>query len=288
MKDYYYILGIESTATEAEIKSAYHKLALKFHPDKNDGDKFFEDRFKDILEAYDTLAIGEKRIQYDSKFSNQKFGNNYSNDHQKYEEELRRKFEAELRRKEEEIKSKYQTPQQKAAEEAERNRKEDEARRKEAQQKLLNELKQLENSLSAKEKLLNDLKDKAKFIENEIPQIKKFINDLKSKLNTNERTPKDEEFIFNIKQDSAIINVLDTIKKIVHKDEQLICLHILLSYSKSYSVNTDLTDKYPHLLKLITTGKIKHEPLYYVYYKFTKYGKDPKAFEAELVNYLRA
>jgi len=77
MKDYYYILGIESTATLAEIKKAYRKLSVKFHPDKNKGDQFFEKRFKEIQEAYDTLSNKDKRINYDSKFKKQNFKSYY-------------------------------------------------------------------------------------------------------------------------------------------------------------------------------------------------------------------
>jgi len=55
IKDYYYILGIARDASQDEIKKAYRKLSTKFHPDKNDGDKFFAERFKDINEAYETL-----------------------------------------------------------------------------------------------------------------------------------------------------------------------------------------------------------------------------------------
>jgi len=52
MKDYYYILGINQTSGLEEIKKAYRKLSFKFHPDKNDGDVFFTERFKEIQEAY--------------------------------------------------------------------------------------------------------------------------------------------------------------------------------------------------------------------------------------------
>jgi len=67
-KDYYYILGLASNASKDEIKKAYRKLSTKFHPDKNDGDKFFEERFKDINEAYETLVDDAKRKVYDSRF----------------------------------------------------------------------------------------------------------------------------------------------------------------------------------------------------------------------------
>lgn len=65
MKDYYYILGLKKEASIEDIKKAYRKLSLKFHPDKNDGDKFFLDRFKEIQEAYETLSNSSKRIKYD-------------------------------------------------------------------------------------------------------------------------------------------------------------------------------------------------------------------------------
>lgn len=65
MKDYYYILGINESANSEQIKKAYRKLSLKFHPDKNDGDDFFADRFKEINEAYEILIDPVKRANYD-------------------------------------------------------------------------------------------------------------------------------------------------------------------------------------------------------------------------------
>ncbi len=64
-KDYYEILGIPKDATEEEIKRAYRKLALKYHPDRNPGDKESEERFKEISEAYKVLSDPEKRHIYD-------------------------------------------------------------------------------------------------------------------------------------------------------------------------------------------------------------------------------
>jgi molecular chaperone DnaJ len=64
-RDYYEVLGVTKTATEQEIKSAYRKLALKNHPDRNPGDKAAEDRFKEAAEAYAVLADGDKRHMYD-------------------------------------------------------------------------------------------------------------------------------------------------------------------------------------------------------------------------------
>ena len=64
-RDYYEVLGVVKTASEVEIKSAYRKLAMKHHPDKNPGDHTAEDKFKEAAEAYAILADAEKRGLYD-------------------------------------------------------------------------------------------------------------------------------------------------------------------------------------------------------------------------------
>ena len=64
-KDYYEILGIDRNASQSEIKAAYRKLALKYHPDKNPGDPTTEERFKEAAEAYEVLGDEEKRARYD-------------------------------------------------------------------------------------------------------------------------------------------------------------------------------------------------------------------------------
>ncbi|GEN71655.1 MULTISPECIES: J domain-containing protein [Chryseobacterium] len=65
MKDYYYFLGISPDASEEDIKKAYRKLSLKYHPDKNDNDDFFAGRFREIQEAYEILSDSGKRRTYD-------------------------------------------------------------------------------------------------------------------------------------------------------------------------------------------------------------------------------
>ena len=64
-RDYYEVLGVSKTASEDEIKKAYRKIAIKYHPDRNPGDKEAEEKFKEAAEAYDVLHDPQKRQQYD-------------------------------------------------------------------------------------------------------------------------------------------------------------------------------------------------------------------------------
>lgn len=77
-KDYYQILGIPKSAEEREIKKAYKKLAMKYHPDRNQGDKTAEGKFKEIKEAYEILINEEKRSAYD-QYGHAAFENGQSN-----------------------------------------------------------------------------------------------------------------------------------------------------------------------------------------------------------------
>ena len=64
-RDYYEVLGVSKNANEKEIKQAYRKLAIKYHPDRNPGNEAAEDKFKEAAEAYEVLSNREKRSRYD-------------------------------------------------------------------------------------------------------------------------------------------------------------------------------------------------------------------------------
>lgn len=64
-RDYYEVLGLTKTASSEDVKKAYRKLAVQYHPDKNPGDKMSEDRFKEATEAYEILSDGTRRQTYD-------------------------------------------------------------------------------------------------------------------------------------------------------------------------------------------------------------------------------
>jgi len=81
-KDFYQILGVQKSSSQDEIKKAYRKLAMQYHPDRNPGNKEAEDKFKEAAEAYDVLSDAEKRKRYD-QFGHESFqqsgGHHYEN-----------------------------------------------------------------------------------------------------------------------------------------------------------------------------------------------------------------
>lgn len=79
-RDYYEILGVTKTSTPEEIKKAYRQLALKYHPDRNPGDKEAENKFKEATEAYEVLSNQEKRTRYD-QLGHEGMGQGYGPNH---------------------------------------------------------------------------------------------------------------------------------------------------------------------------------------------------------------
>src|SRR6267142_3714023 len=76
-KDYYELLGVPRTATEDQIRKEYRRLARKYHPDVNPGDKSAEEKFKEINEAYEVLSDADKRKKYDELGPNWKAGQDF-------------------------------------------------------------------------------------------------------------------------------------------------------------------------------------------------------------------
>lgn len=96
IKNYYHLLGIGKDASQEEIKQSFRLYALKFHPDRHKGDKFFEEKFKEIQEAYETLSNAEKRREYDKKlFGSKNFVNSSNNEQEKQAFKRKQKPKAE-------------------------------------------------------------------------------------------------------------------------------------------------------------------------------------------------
>ena len=88
MKDCYYILGIPQNANLNQVKTAYRELSKKFHPDLNPGDKFFEDRFRDIHEAYTVLSVKlkQREFKHNSSSHEEPIKNHHTDDNYESEE----------------------------------------------------------------------------------------------------------------------------------------------------------------------------------------------------------
>lgn len=87
MKNYYDILGVKQNATSEEIRIAYRKLSLKFHPDKNNGDEFLQEMYKNVVEANEILSNKERRQEYDKNmsFKSSSSSNNFQNSNNNYQ-----------------------------------------------------------------------------------------------------------------------------------------------------------------------------------------------------------
>jgi curved DNA-binding protein CbpA len=106
MKDYYYILGVTNDSSLNEIKSAFRKLSFKFHPDQNNGEAFFANQFKEILEAYEVLSDENKRRIYDEKLK-QRISSNFTDDFKRKEEEFNKNYEEQIKKQTGKVKSEF-------------------------------------------------------------------------------------------------------------------------------------------------------------------------------------
>lgn len=86
IKNYYQILNLSPDCNKDDIKKAYRMYATKFHPDKQNNDKFFEERFKEIKEAYDVLIDDNKRAQFDNEYKStfENYSSNYNSSQNQY------------------------------------------------------------------------------------------------------------------------------------------------------------------------------------------------------------
>ncbi len=258
MKDYYYILGIEKQADSITIKSAYRKLSLKFHPDKNEGDGFFEERFKEILEAYEVLSNHQKRINYDKLLSG--VYKNSSFTFSAKEDELRRK-EEELIRKEEELKRKYQTPEEKKREfealQAKRKQEEEEKKRQEI---LLYEaqLTQKEKELTQKEKELSIIIQAQSKLKIEIILIQDKISKLK--LEKSDNPGKNQEKYktekFEIAKFPKFYQDLNIIKDYITAYDFKTFRIIFIQFTKNHSIDTYLSENHKVLVNIVVNEEV--------------------------------
>lgn len=148
MKNYYQILGLDSNASKIEIKKAYRTYATKFHPDKQNGDKFFEERFKEILEAYEILIDDSKRANYDSKRTS-----DYPKGASAYNKQSNSKSESDLNRE---------------SEQSEQREKESEERKRAENIKQENERREIENEKRKKEEKLKKKRAKIYYTSKDI------------------------------------------------------------------------------------------------------------------------
>lgn len=281
MRDFYYILGIETNSTEQEIKTAHRKLSLKFHPDKNNGDSYFEERFKEIQEAYETLSNSKKRVLYDSQLNRYRSGNGNAELLKKYEEELKRKYEEELRKREEEIKQKYQTPAQRAFEEAEKKRKEEEARKAAERKRILEELQTLKSTLSQKESTVAALQKEILALKNRGVELTILLDSI-----ANDKQNTDYNYEKNPLLYPQILTELNRIKSEVLIQKRTSFIKAFLHYVKVKSINASFQKRHPDLVKLIIQGTIKSEPFEGFYKMFQRQPLVVEKFEAQVLSYV--
>ena len=291
MKNYYDILGIQRHATIQEIKSAFRKLAIRLHPDKNNGDRFFEDRFKDIKEAYEILSDDLRKNDYDTKLRYYSGSLNHEAI-KKYKELLKRKYKDELSKREEGMDRKYQALEQRLKEEASRRTKQEEAgkkaeeaKRKEEKQRMLSELEGHKRLLLQKDQKLKSMKQKLMASEAEVLKAKKNVSLLTSQINKAKAAAGDERHSISLLLNPEILKELVKIKDLVSSKDLMIFLKMVLQYAETRSLNSKYGRNHPHLVQLILKDTIGMKPFKLFY---AKYKNDPGTigdFKTQLLMY---
>ena len=283
MKNYYYILGVHNHATIQEIKSAYRKLAIRLHPDKNAGDKFFEERFKDIKEAYEALSDNLRRTDYDMKLRDYSRGGNDAAV-RKYKELLKRKYKDELKKREEDIKEKYMTLEQRLRDEAEKRKEQEEAKRKEEKLRVFNEIEVYKTLLAQKDKKLQLMKLKLAATEAEIIKARKDVSLLISKIKRDKGGDKDKGNPMSLQENAEILKELVKIKNLVTSKDLGMFLKMVLQYAETRSLSPRYGRDHPHLVKLILQDTIRMKPFKLFYAKYRN-PETIEAFKSQLFRY---
>jgi curved DNA-binding protein CbpA len=284
MKNYYYILGVHKNTSIQEIKSAYRKLAIRLHPDKNGGDKFFEDRFKDIKEAYETLSDDLKKKHYDIKLAGNSSGPN-DEAFKVYKELLKRRYKDELRKREEDISKKYRKLEQELQDEAESKKAADASIHKKEKYRLLNEIEGYKRTLEQKEQRLKSIRQKISATEAEMIRVKKDAALSISKIGKSRSDDSDKTSPASFLEHPEILKELVKIRELIPRKELIIFLKMVLKYAETRSLTPKYGRDHPHLVRLIMKESIQMKPFKMFY---TKHKNDPKMisdFKGRLLQY---
>ena len=279
MKNYYYILGVHTHATAEEIKSAYRKLAVRLHPDKNSGDRFFEERFKDIKEAYETLSDDLVKSNYDTNLKLYSQSSNHA-ELKKYKELLKRKYKEELKKREDEIKKKYRAFEQNLIKETEKIKKwkeavqtGEESRRKEEKQRMFIEIEGYKRLLLQKDQTLTTMKQKLLTAEVEIIKARKDASMLISEIQKYKTECGDRRNPVFLHENPEILKELVRIKSLVSQKDMAIFIEMMLQYAETRSLSSKYGRDYPHLLHIILKDTVRMRPFKMFY---SRYKNDPK------------
>lgn len=278
MKNYYYILGVHDRATTQEIKSAYRKLAVRLHPDKNCGEKFFEERFKDIKEAYETLSDNLTKSDYDIKL--RLHSSRFNHDElKKYKDLLKRKYKEELKKREEDIKKKHLGLEQSLKEEAVKRQKwkeavktAEEAKRREEKHRMLNEIESYKKLLVQKDQSLRLMKQKLLEAETEIIKAKKDVSMLITRINKHQAEYGYKRVPGFLQENSEILKELVKIKNLMSRKDVITFIRMIFQYAETRSLSSKYGREHPHLVHLILKDTVRIRPFKMFY---AKYKNDP-------------